>query len=170
MKKNRMKGIALMVVVLVLLFLASVFVIANQFGNRCAQDQEYYKGKCYDNVNVVPIPEKVVLGLCGEGWIIQDSQCIFDYCAFKRDSNGKILTSEKTYETQFQCNGDLIKIPSGTIPDQKICPQVCTALWQLVPASGGYTCVYNTCGSGCGADNVRTFISKDSCYEAALKY
>jgi hypothetical protein len=43
----------------------------------------------------------------------------------------------------------------------KICPMVCIGLWEVK----GQGCVYNECGSGCGADNVTSFKTESDCLQ-----
>ncbi len=52
---------------------------------------------------------------------------------------------------------------SSPIPQnsEKICPAVCTPLWELKDNS----CVLNNCGSGCGADKITTFETEAECKE-----
>lgn len=58
--------------------------------------------------------------------------------------------------------------PSPPPGSGQICPAVCTPLWKLkevqcVTAPCLPVCEFNECGSGCGADNVRTFTTESEC-------
>ena len=58
---------------------------------------------------------------------------------------------------------DNIGIPTDQISpiagSEKICPAVCAPLWTLQNNS----CIFNNCGSGCGADNITTFQAESGC-------
>lgn len=43
----------------------------------------------------------------------------------------------------------------------KICPAVCIPLYEV-----NNTCKLNSCGSGCGADNIKTFTTLAACQKA----
>ncbi len=65
--------------------------------------------------------------------------------------------------------------PTGAIKDntktERICPTVCVGMWELKSRfstsarGGGMECVYNECGSGCGANGKTTFDTKEECQE-----
>ncbi len=56
------------------------------------------------------------------------------------------------------CGGHSVLKPSD---NDIICPAVCVELWELDAESG--ECVFNECGSGCGADGVTRFETKKQC-------
>jgi len=48
--------------------------------------------------------------------------------------------------------------------DNKVCPAVCTSLYEVKDN----TCVLNYCGSGCGADNSRSFTNIEACKSSLI--
>jgi len=169
----KMKGIGPVFIVVLLLSLAGSFYLVK----NPQMLTEALTGKSVVSPNAYQKPflatTTTLKGVCVEGWVIAGSypswNCETDKCAVITE-NGKIISERPAWETQYQCNQALLekeKQRVTTTTQRKICPQVCTALWELVPASGGYTCRFNLCGSGCGADSVNTFTSVDRCNEAA---
>lgn len=51
--------------------------------------------------------------------------------------------------------------PAAKLPKPDVCPTVCVELYEIQ----GDECVFNECGSGCGADNVTTFETLEACEE-----
>ncbi len=54
------------------------------------------------------------------------------------------------------------------INDSEICPAVCVPMWEIeqvqcIKAPCNPVCNYVECGSGCGADGVKTFEKKEQC-------
>jgi len=58
----------------------------------------------------------------------------------------------------FCTNQYTTKIPK----EPGACPAVCVPVYEIVRDA----CVYNGCGSGCGADEVNSFINKTTCEQA----
>lgn len=48
--------------------------------------------------------------------------------------------------------------------DSKICAAVCVPMYEI----DGDECVFDTCGSGCGADGINTFKTLEGCEEALV--
>ncbi len=43
--------------------------------------------------------------------------------------------------------------------DLEVCPAVCVEMWIII----NNTCVYDECGSGCGPNNITTFLTQEEC-------
>lgn len=56
--------------------------------------------------------------------------------------------------------GNFYKTPQ-TLPNKEVCPQVCVPLYEVDDGE----CVFDDCGSGCGADNMNTFETLEECQE-----
>lgn len=48
--------------------------------------------------------------------------------------------------------------------DRSVCPAVCIPAYEIVRSQ----CVYNSCGSGCGPDEVNTFANQSTCEQAIV--
>ncbi len=69
-----------------------------------------------------------------------------------------------TTNVQATSGGSAIQTVA-TAASGKICPDVCIGMWK----KSGSGCVYDSCGSGCGADGKTTFKTKDDCEEILPK-
>jgi len=49
--------------------------------------------------------------------------------------------------------------------DMIVCPAVCIPMWDLTEQNGQLSCVFNSCGSGCGPDNEITFATENECLD-----
>ena len=49
--------------------------------------------------------------------------------------------------------------PAVKLPSQDVCPEVCIPLYEIESNE----CIFNDCGSGCGADNINTFETLEEC-------
>ncbi|HIG97327.1 MAG TPA: DUF333 domain-containing protein [Candidatus Aenigmarchaeota archaeon] len=65
------------------------------------------------------------------------------------------------------------EINGGTGNNSGICPAVCVPLWVkaafacvVPPCPSEFTCLYDECGSGYGADGVNTFKTQEQCNAA----
>lgn len=47
-------------------------------------------------------------------------------------------------------------------PTREVCPQVCIPSYEILKSQ----CVYNSCGSGCGPDEINSFANQKSCSQA----
>ncbi|MEM4326275.1 MAG: hypothetical protein QXU40_03160 [Candidatus Pacearchaeota archaeon] len=67
-----------------------------------------------------------------------------------------IITNQTTKKEERYINSKYIIVFES---EKRICPAVCVPMYEL--KEGG--CVYNECGSGCGPDNLTTFLKKEEC-------
>jgi len=145
-------------------------------GGICSCDLDYYWSK-ENKCEKFPI-QYLCESTCG---LFKDDKCscpegrIWDDnvgCRFKTEEEVKCLKPEDCeglpapecvgYWTcvdnkcKFEC-GTSPTITETTIP--RLCPAVCIPLWEIK----NNQCVFNDCGSGCGADNIKSFDTEEAC-------
>ena len=93
---------------------------------------------------------------------------IFVLDHFNNLIGGKIKDREKNNIGEFYLTLREIS-KEGECPNcDRLCPDVCVKLWELRKKDkfSDKVCMFNECGSGCGADGINSFSSEEECKSA----
>jgi len=140
----------------------------DNFDTHYIESSNCWTGDFWEDTCLLPGGERIVNIECET---VED--CPQDSCFGYRCSDGQCMPAsgmpappECPHETFYGELSRWVGYPDCEyICEPPVCPSVCVPLWEIRNGE----CIFNECGSGCGADNINTFDEKTECLKALGK-